>query len=26
VLAPGSPEQIRGNRDVVRVYLGDEDD
>ncbi|CAM4146687.1 ABC transporter ATP-binding protein [Bordetella muralis] len=26
VLASGSPEQIRGNRDVVRVYLGDEDD
>lgn len=26
LLASGSPEQIRDNRDVVRVYLGDEDD
>ncbi|CAM4141615.1 Lipopolysaccharide export system ATP-binding protein LptB [Bordetella tumbae] len=26
LLASGNPEQIRSNRDVVRVYLGDEDD
>ncbi len=25
LLASGSPEQVRGNPDVVRVYLGDED-
>ncbi|QVQ26967.1 ABC transporter ATP-binding protein [Achromobacter deleyi] len=26
LLASGSPEQVRGNPDVVRVYLGDEDE